>query len=70
MILSFITDDRALAVEAERAGIDRIMIDLEREGKAQRQAGRNLFQSSRRLNMTSNFTRARTNSRLEVHRKL
>ena len=40
MILSLITDDVALAAEAERAGIDRIMIDLEREGKAQRQAGR------------------------------
>ena len=39
----------ALAAEAERAGIDRIMIDLEREGKAERQAGRNLFQSSHRL---------------------
>ena len=49
MILSLITDDVDLAAEAERAGIDRIMIDLEREGKAQRQAGRNLFQSSHRL---------------------
>jgi citrate lyase beta subunit len=49
MILSLITDDVRLAAEAERAGIDRIMIDLEREGKAQRQAGRNLFQSSHRL---------------------
>ena len=49
MILSLITDDVALAAEAERAGIDRIMIDLERDGKAQRQAGRNLFQSSHRL---------------------
>ena len=49
MILSLITDDVRLAAEAERAGIDRVMIDLEREGKAQRQAGRNLFQSSHRL---------------------
>jgi citrate lyase beta subunit len=49
MILSLITDDVALAAEAERAGIDRIMIDLEREGKAERQAGRKLFQSSHRL---------------------
>jgi hypothetical protein len=49
MILSLITDDADLATEAERAGIDRIMIDLEHEGKAQRQAGRNLFQSSHRL---------------------
>jgi citrate lyase beta subunit len=49
MILSLITDDVELAAEAERAGIDRIMIDLEHEGKAQRQAGRNLFQSSHRI---------------------
>jgi citrate lyase beta subunit len=49
MILSLITDEVALAGEAERAGIDRITIDLEREGKAQRQAGRRLFQSSHRL---------------------
>lgn len=49
MILSLITDDVRLAAEADRAGIDRIMIDLEREGKALRQAGRNLFQSSHRL---------------------
>src|SRR5262245_38611362 len=49
MILSLITDDVSLAAEAERAGIDRIMIDLEREGKAQRQAGRHLFQSTHSL---------------------
>ena len=49
MILSLITDDVALAGEAERAGIDRIVIDLEREGKAERQAGRSLFQSTHRL---------------------
>jgi citrate lyase beta subunit len=49
MILSLITDDVALAREAERAGIDRIVIDLEREGKAERQAGRNLFQSTHQL---------------------
>jgi citrate lyase beta subunit len=49
MMLSLITDDAALAGEAERAGIDRIMIDLEREGKAERQAGRSLFQSTHQL---------------------
>ena len=49
MILSLITDDVALAEEAERAGIDRIVIDLEREGKAERQAGRSLFQSTHQL---------------------
>jgi 2-keto-3-deoxy-L-rhamnonate aldolase RhmA len=49
MKLSLITDDVALAVEAEQAGIDRIMIDLERDGKAERQAGRGLFLSSHRI---------------------
>ena len=49
MILSLITDDVALAGEAEDAGIDRVLIDLEREGKAERQAGRSLFQSTHRL---------------------
>ena len=49
MILSLITDDVCLAREAERAGIDRIMIDLERDGKAARQAGRGLFQSPHQL---------------------
>ena len=39
----------ALAREAEQAGIDRIMIDLEREGKEARQAGRDLFHSGHRL---------------------
>ena len=49
MKLSLITDDVGLAVEAEQAGIDRIMIDLERDGKAERQAGRGLFLSSHRI---------------------
>jgi citrate lyase beta subunit len=49
MKLSLITDDVALAVEAEQAGIDRIMIDLERDGKAERQAGRGLFLSTHRI---------------------
>ena len=49
MMLSLITDDVALAAEAERAGIDRIMIDLEREGKAERQSGRSLFQSTHQV---------------------
>jgi citrate lyase beta subunit len=49
MILSLITDDVGLAADAEGGGIDRIMIDLEREGKAKRQAGRSLFQSTHQL---------------------
>jgi hypothetical protein len=39
MIFSLITNDPRLAGEAEAAGIQRIMIDLETHGKAQRQAG-------------------------------
>ena len=46
MILSLITDDVALVAEAERAGIDRIMIDLERRGKGAAPGGPNLFQST------------------------
>ena len=49
MKLSLITEDEAFAVEAEQAGIDRIMIDLERDGKGERQAGRGLFLSSHRI---------------------
>jgi citrate lyase beta subunit len=45
MLLTLITNEVDLAQRAEAAGIDRIMIDLERKGKAQRQAGRDLFLS-------------------------
>lgn len=37
--LTLVTDDAALARRADRAGIERIGIDLERIGKAERQAG-------------------------------
>lgn len=37
--LTLLTADPALAAEAEAAGIDRIGIDVERAGKAERQAG-------------------------------
>jgi hypothetical protein len=50
MKLCLITDDVPFAVEAEQAGVDRIMIDLERDGKAERQAGRRLFLSPHRAN--------------------
>jgi hypothetical protein len=49
MIFSLITNDPRLAGEAEAAGIQRIMIDLETHGKAQRQAGQGLFLSTHRL---------------------
>lgn len=43
MELCLITDQTGLAMEAEAAGVARIMIDLEKNGKAQRQMGRGLF---------------------------
>jgi hypothetical protein len=37
--LTLLTDDPALAAEADAAGVDRVGVDLERLGKAARQAG-------------------------------
>ena len=37
--LTLLTNDPALAAEADRAGVNRVGIDLERLGKAERQAG-------------------------------
>jgi 2-keto-3-deoxy-L-rhamnonate aldolase RhmA len=44
--LTLICGDAQLASAASAAGIDRVMIDLERLGKAERQAGRSLFISA------------------------
>lgn len=49
MKLCLITDAADFARDAEEAGIERVMIDLERDGKAERQAGRQLFLSSHTL---------------------
>lgn len=49
MIFSLITANPLEARTAEIAGIPRIMIDLERNGKALRQKGKNLFLSSHRI---------------------
>jgi citrate lyase beta subunit len=43
--LCLITDNEDFALEAEHSGINRVMVDLERKGKAHRQAGRGLFLS-------------------------
>jgi citrate lyase beta subunit len=66
MILSLITDDLAQAAAAEAAGIDRIMIDLEREGKAARQAGRHSFISDHQLDSVQPMKRALRSARLVV----
>ncbi len=49
MVLSLITNDVEVARQAEQAGVERIMIDLERRGKAARQVGRSLFLSSHEM---------------------
>jgi hypothetical protein len=49
MLLSLITNDRAMAEAADDAGIDRIFIDLEKEGRRERQSGRSLFLSDHTL---------------------
>lgn len=66
MELSLITNDPAAARAAEDAGIERIMIDLERLGKAERQAGRGLFLSSHTIHDVSRIKRVLTRARLTV----
>ena len=43
--LMFITNDPVIALGAEKAGVDRIFIDLETIGKAERQGGMDTVQS-------------------------
>ena len=66
MIFSLITNDPRLAREAGAAGIQRIMIDLETHGKAQRQAGQGLFLSTHRLADIPHVKRAVSLSELVV----
>ena len=45
----YITNDPAIAALADGAGVDRIFLDLEREGKQLRQGGLNTVQSCHTL---------------------
>ena len=47
--LTLLTSDPALAATADRAGVDRIGLDLERLGKAERQAGHDTRLSDHRI---------------------
>jgi hypothetical protein len=47
--LTLLTNDPALAATADRAGVDRIGLDLERLGKAERQTGLNTRLSEHRI---------------------
>jgi 2-keto-3-deoxy-L-rhamnonate aldolase RhmA len=49
MKLAYITKDPSRAMFAENSGVDRIFLDLERLGKAGRQAGQGLFLSNHQL---------------------
>jgi hypothetical protein len=44
--LTLISNDVAFASASIAAGVDRVLVDLERKGKAERQAGRGLFLSA------------------------
>jgi hypothetical protein len=47
--LCLVTADLELAREGDDAGIERVLVDLERTGKAERQSGRGLFLSTHQL---------------------
>lgn len=66
MLLSFITNDLAMATAGEAAGIDRVFIDLERLGKADRQSGRCLFLSEHSLNDVHRMKKALVKSNIMV----
>ena len=66
MKLCLITDKTDFALEAERSGVERIMLDLEREGKAQRQAGRELFLSDHVVESVAKMRAVLRESRLVV----
>jgi hypothetical protein len=66
MELALITNDPRLALEADRAGIDRVFIDLERLGKCERQAGRGLFLSDHSLADAARIRPLLEHARLQV----
>lgn len=64
--LMYITDSPEVARIAEDAGVDRIFVDLEVIGKAQRQGGMDTVQSHHTLNTVSAIRRAITRAELLV----
>jgi hypothetical protein len=66
MILSLITNDLAVVRKAEGAGVERILIDLERRGKAARQVGRSLFLSTHEMEDVRRVRSALRQSQLTV----
>lgn len=66
MELSFITNDIEVARKAEEAGVDRILVDLERRGKKARQTGRSLFLSTHQMEDVRRIRQALVRSKVAV----
>lgn len=56
--LTLISNDVAFASASVAAGIDRVLVDLERKGKSERQAGRGLFLSTHTWDDVASLRRA------------
>lgn len=64
--LMYITNDRHLARIAEKAGVDRIWVDLETRGKDERQKNRNTVKSNHNMTDVSSIREIVTKSTLMV----
>src|SRR5262245_29835678 len=62
--LTLLTADPVLAARADQAGVDRIGVDLERIGKAERQAGQDTRLSEHQITDLPSIWRAITNAAL------
>lgn len=66
MELCLVTDQPKFALQAESAGVERIMVDLEHSGKLQRQAGTNSFISPHTISAVSRMRDVLSSARLVV----
>ena len=64
--LMYITNDPAVAVIAEKNGVERVWVDLETRGKAERQCGRNTVLSRHTVSDVARLSRVLTKSELLV----
>lgn len=64
MVLTLFTNDPVLARHADQGGVNRIGLDLERIGKADRQSGRNNWVSDHKLDELSNVSTCLKNASL------
>lgn len=64
--LMYITNDPAVAVIAEKNGVERVWVDLEMRGKAERQFGRNTVLSRHTVSDVARLSRVLTKSELLV----